>query len=274
MSAEPMNPLNLPIVPPMDRNAAMKGIDRISPIPLELRTRKGVGLFGTRRGAGGDGLIRMHEGVDLLAPIGTPVCAAAGGSVVGGSDSSILILHDHGFRYLTFYSHLRAKVVTTGDPVTSGQRIAEVGDFDDSPEDHLHFEIRYPFASTNVTRAESLPVDPTMALFNWEEKSYQNDDEVREGHILDKVLIARLEVVRRSRLLRFLVVNVDANSRDLFVPLHEPSPFTQEIVDCLKRAFLARCKVRIVWRDSLFFKGIQSAHSLASIIAEVKLYAT
>lgn len=271
MSAEPMSPLSLPIVPPMDRNASMPGIDLISPIPLELRTRQGVGLFGTRRAAG-NGLIRMHEGVDLLAPIGTPVFAAAGGRVVGGSSSSILIFHDHGFRYLTFYQHLRNKVVQNGDVVTAGQRIAEVGDFQNSTEDHLHFEIRYPFGSANTTYAESLPIDPTMALFNWEEKSYQNDEEVREGHIFDNVLITSLDVVRRGRLLRFLVANVEGNSRDLFVPLHELSPFYQEIVDCVKQAFFAKYKVRIVWRDSLFFKGIQSSQRLTSIIAEVKVY--
>jgi len=271
MNAEPMSPLSLPIVPPMDRNAAMPGIDKISPIPLELRTRQGVGLFGTRRGAD-NGLIRMHEGVDLLAPIGTPVFAAAGGSVVGGSNSSILILHDHGFQYLTFYQHLQNKAVQNGDAVAAGQKVAEVGNFPNSEEDHLHFEIRYPFSSASITYANSLPIDPTMVLFNWEEKSYQNDEEVRKGHVFDEVLITHLEVVRRSRLLRFLLVNMDGHSRDLFIPLDEPSPFTREIADCVKEAFFSKYKVRIVWRDSLFFKGIQSSHPLMSIVAEVKVY--
>ena len=266
-----MSPTSLPIVPPMDRNSSMPGIDKVSPIPLELRTRQGVGLFGTRRDVE-NGLIRMHEGVDLLAPIGTPVFAAAGGRVVGGGNSSILIFHDHGFRYLTFYQHLQNKAVQNGDAVTAGQTIAQVGDFQNSREDHLHFEIRYPFGSANTTYAESLPVDPTMVLFNWEEKSYQNDDEVRRGHIVDNVLITHVEVVRRSRLLRFLLVNVEGQSRDLFIPLHEPSPFVQELIDCVKHAFLSKCKVRIVWRDSLFFKGIQSTHPLTSIIAEAKVY--
>jgi hypothetical protein len=271
MNADPMNPLSLPIVPPMDRNASMPGIDKISPIPLELRTRQGVGLFGTRRDAD-NGLIRMHEGVDLLAPIGTPVFAAAGGSVVGGSDISVLIAHDHGFRYLTFYQHLQNKAVQNGDAVAAGQKIAEVGDFPDSKEDHLHFEIRYPSPSANTSYASSLPIDPTMVLFDWEEKSYQNDEEVRKGHVFDDVMITHLEVVRRGRLLRFLLVNVAGHSRDLFIPLHEPSSYTQEIIDCVKQAFFSKYKVRIVWRDSLFFKGIQSSHPLTSIIAEVKVY--
>src|SRR5687767_12991735 len=166
----------LPIVPPMDRNAAAPDIDKISSTPLELRTRAGVGLFGTRRDAGGNGLIRMHEGVDLLAPIGTPVFAAASGTVIGGGNGSVLMLHDHGFRYLTFYQHLQNKAVQNGQAVEAGMPLAQVGDFSNSQEDHLHFEIRYPFGVANPTRATSVPVDPTAVLFQWEEKSYQNDE--------------------------------------------------------------------------------------------------
>jgi len=266
----PVSPLRLPLVPPMDRNRAMPGIDRISPLPLELRTRQGVGLFGTRRGEP-LGLIRMHEGVDLLAPIGEPVFAAATGTVVSAG-GSVLILHDHGFRYLTFYQHLQNVVVAAGDPVAAGQRIAEVGDFADSREDHLHFEIRYLFDGGGNSRAQSLPIDPTMALYEWEERSYQNDDAVRRGHVLDHLPIVSIEEVRRARLLRFLVVNVQGDPRDLFVPLHEPSVYTESIVTSLKQAFVAGKDVRIVWRDSLFFKNIQATHAFASVIAEVKVY--
>jgi Peptidase family M23 len=214
----------------------------------------------------------MHEGIDLLAPIGTPVFAAAGGSVIEESNTSLLILHNHGFRYLTFYQHLQNKTVTVGNPVVAGQRIAEVGDFPGSTEDHLHFEIRYPFDAVNTTYNESIPVDPTMVLYNWEEKNYQNDSAVRQGHIFDNVLISNIEVVRRNRLLSFLLVSVEGQARDLYVPLNDQSPLTQEIISSLKQAFFSKCKVRIVWRDSLYFRGIQSTLSSASIIAEVKIY--
>jgi hypothetical protein len=40
-----VNPIDLPSVPPMDLNASMPGIDRISPYPMQLRTRASVGLF-------------------------------------------------------------------------------------------------------------------------------------------------------------------------------------------------------------------------------------
>ena len=43
MNSKTVNPLDLPIVPPMDLNASMPGIDRISPYPMQLRTRRAWG---------------------------------------------------------------------------------------------------------------------------------------------------------------------------------------------------------------------------------------
>lgn len=267
-----LDPTLLGIVPPMDLNSGLPGNDFISPIPMELRTRSGVGLFGTRRDAGGNGLIRMHEGVDLLAKIGTKVFAVASGKVIGGSATSILLQHDIGYKFLTFYQHIRNKTVADGDSVTAGQHIAEVGNWSGGSEDHLHFEIRYPFDTVNPSRSTSLPVDPTMALYHWEEKSYQNDAQVRNGHIFDNVFIVSIEEVRRARLLRFLLVNIEGDSRDLFIPLHATTPFVDSMIDSIKEAFSSSKKVRLVWRDSLFFKNIQSTNPTTSIIAEVKVY--
>ena len=279
MSTSMIDPVYLPLVPPMDLNRSMPGIDRISPFPMELRTRQGVGLFGTRRSADNDDdpttpdLIRMHEGVDLLAPIGTPVFAASGGTVIGGSSGSFLLLHDDGFKYLTFYQHMQnKKPLALNAVVSAGQQLGEVGNFQNSREDHLHFEVRYPFDSPTFSRGGSLPVDPTMALYQWEEKTFQNDAQVRQGHILDNVMIESFEEVRRSRLLRFFLVNVKGDSRDLFIPINEITPYNNGMIQSIKSAFVYSKKVRILWRDSLFFKNIQAAHPHASIIAEVKVF--
>ena len=147
MSESIIDPIYLPLVPPMDLNRTMPGIDRISPFPMELRTRQGVGLFGTRRGTDNDAdpttpdFIRIHQGIDLLAPRGTPVFASSHGTVMGGGSGSFLILHDDGFKYLTFYQHLQnKKPIALNANVFAGQQLGEVGDFGD--EDHLHFEIR------------------------------------------------------------------------------------------------------------------------------------
>lgn len=278
MNSALLDPVYLPLVPPMDLNRSMPGIDKISPLPMELRTRLGIGLFGTRRGSDNDSdpttpdFIRIHQGVDLLAPVGTPVFAASGGTVVGGGSSSVLLLHEDGFKYLTFYQHLQnKKSLPLNSSVFPGQQLGEVGDFQNSKEDHLHFEIRYPFDASTFSREHSLAVDPTMALYQWEEKTYQNDAQARQGHIFDNVAIASIEEIRRSRLLRFFLVNVKGDPRDLFIPISDNSPYNQQMIESIKSAFFHGKNVRILWRDSLFFKNIPTTYPFASIIAEVKV---
>ena len=154
----------------------------------------------------------------------------------------------------------------------AGQQIAEVGDFPNSSEDHLHFEIRLPFDSSSPGGATSVPVDPTAVLYGWEEKTYRNDAQAREGHVLDGVVITSIEEVRRASLLRFFLVNVAGDSRDLLVPLHHATEYERHLVGSLEHAFHNSSKVRIVWRESLFYRGIQDDPAGASVIAEVKVY--
>ena len=267
-----IDPILLPIVPPMDLNRSMPGIDRISPFPLELRSRASLGLFGTRRSADNDedpatpDIVRMHEGVDLLAPVGTPVAAAASGKVIGGSASSLLLLHEHGFRYLTFYQHMRNKrPLANGDSVAAGQYIAEVGDFSGG-ENHLHFEIRYPYDASSPTRTNSLPVDPTMVLYSWEERSFQNDSAARH---VETGRIANVEYVVRNRMLRFCLVQLAGVARDLWIPTQYDTSHNRCLMRSIESAFARRSEVRIVWRESQFFKNIQTTHPRVAIIAEV-----
>ncbi len=255
---------DLPIVPPMDLNSNLPDIDKISPFPMQLKTRRGVGLFGTRREAD-SGLIRMHEAVDLLAPVGTPVFAASTGTVIGGSSTSCLISHDHGIKYLTFYQHMQNKLVNNNDNVTAGQQIAEVG----GTQDHLHFEIRFPFDNARPSLGNSLPVDPTNVLYQWEVRTFQNDDDARQ--VIDDVSITNIQEIWRGRLLRFFLVNVSSTGRDLFLPLIDSSPANLSMLETLKLAFFNSKRVRIVWRESLFFSTIQVTQDKVSIIAEVKV---
>lgn len=101
-----MDPCDLPLVPPMDHNASMSGIDKISPLPMRINTENGVGFFGSRRRDEGSPFIRFHAGVDLLAPVNTPVHPVMGGEVVWSKRGSVHLLHDNGVRYLTVYNHL------------------------------------------------------------------------------------------------------------------------------------------------------------------------
>lgn len=88
---------------------------------------------------------RLHAGVDLAAPIGTPVYAAAMGTVsragwLGGYGYSIDI--NHGGGVVTRYAHLSAMYVAAGTTVQAGQQIGAVGSTGNSTGPHLHFEIR------------------------------------------------------------------------------------------------------------------------------------
>jgi murein DD-endopeptidase MepM/ murein hydrolase activator NlpD len=100
--------LTLGIVPPMD--LALGAEEGISPFPLKARihdnsrpTVGSVGLFGARRDIAAPGLIRLHDGLDLLASIRTPVFSVQDGKVLSVGGTSVLIEHTKGFRYFTFY---------------------------------------------------------------------------------------------------------------------------------------------------------------------------
>ena len=87
---------------------------------------------------------RLHAGVDLAAPHGTPVVAAGAGVVVAaglaaGYGNAVLI--DHGNGYLTHYGHLSTIAVQVGQDVTAGQQIGAEGSTGHSTGPHLHFEV-------------------------------------------------------------------------------------------------------------------------------------
>lgn len=87
---------------------------------------------------------RMHEGVDWSMPVGSPVYAADGGTVVSASYDgaygySILINHGNGLK--TRYAHNSKLLVKPGDKVFKGQKIASSGNSGRSTGPHLHFEV-------------------------------------------------------------------------------------------------------------------------------------
>lgn len=88
---------------------------------------------------------RRHEGIDIAAPIGTPVKASDGGVVIWvGYDGGYgkLVKVDHGAGYISCYGHLSKYYVKVGQKVYKGQKIAAVGNTGRSTGPHLHFEIR------------------------------------------------------------------------------------------------------------------------------------
>jgi murein DD-endopeptidase MepM/ murein hydrolase activator NlpD len=87
----------------------------------------------------------FHEGIDLEAPLGTPVRAAADGDVtVAGMNAGYgrEIMLDHGHDVLTLYGHLSAMAVSVGQHVIRGQVIGYVGQSGRATGPHLHYEVR------------------------------------------------------------------------------------------------------------------------------------
>lgn len=86
-----------------------------------------------------------HRGLDIAAPTGTSIKAAAGGTVtVAGWNSSYgyMVKISHGNGVETVYGHCSKLLVSKGQTVTQGQVIAKVGSTGDSTGSHLHLEVR------------------------------------------------------------------------------------------------------------------------------------
>ena len=87
---------------------------------------------------------RLHTGVDLANPIGTPIYASDGGTVtVAGYEGAygLCVIVDHGNGFKTRYAHCNQLYVSVGDKVYQGQEISATGNTGRSTGPHLHFEI-------------------------------------------------------------------------------------------------------------------------------------
>jgi murein DD-endopeptidase MepM/ murein hydrolase activator NlpD len=89
-----------------------------------------------------------YNAVDLAAPAGTPIYAAAGGKVIisktggynGGYGTYVTISHPNGTQ--TLYAHMSRNLVSVGQTVTQGQQIGAIGMTGKTTGPHVHFEIR------------------------------------------------------------------------------------------------------------------------------------
>jgi len=86
-----------------------------------------------------------HDGIDIGAPLGTKVCAAADGDVLyaelhGGYGNLVVVKHDDAM--FTVYAHHEVNLVQKGQKVHAGDVIARVGQTGRATTPHLHFEVR------------------------------------------------------------------------------------------------------------------------------------
>ena len=117
---------------------------------------RGDGLFGAERNGR-----RIHEGIDLFAPLGTQVLASRSGRVASarknqGMGNYVVIRHPGNL--ITIYGHLSRIFVKKGQFVRQGQLIGSVGKTGNANyrdiQPHLHFEVR----------KNSIPQDPLKYL--------------------------------------------------------------------------------------------------------------
>ena len=100
---------------------------------------------------------RLHEGIDIAASTGTPIWAAAAGTVIyagwlGGYGNLVVV--DHGNGLATAYAHASAILVAVGQQVAQGETVSLVGSTGNSSGPHLHFEVR----------VNGVAVDPLLYL--------------------------------------------------------------------------------------------------------------
>lgn len=123
--------------------------DAAAPAPSATETapRFAWPLAGTvRRGFTARGRASYHDGLDIRAPRGTAVRAAAAGKVLfAGEDPrqfGKLVVVDHPGGFQTAYAFLSRLTVKEGDEVSAGERVGLVGNTGLAQGDELHFEIR------------------------------------------------------------------------------------------------------------------------------------
>lgn len=112
------------------------------PLPLKAGTYVISSQFGMRTL---DGVTRMHNGVDLAAPTGTPIYASQAGTVTYAGSASgygLVVYIDHGNGVQTRYGHCSKLLVKKGATVKKGELIALVGSTGHSTGPHCHFEVR------------------------------------------------------------------------------------------------------------------------------------
>lgn len=105
------------------------------------------------------GRIKMHEGIDVGAPSGTPIVAPADGIVTySGAKSGFgnFVQIDHGYGVETIYGHASTLTVKRGQKVVRGDRIATIGNTGYSTGPHVHYEVR----------VNGTPVDPLYYTLN------------------------------------------------------------------------------------------------------------
>jgi murein DD-endopeptidase MepM/ murein hydrolase activator NlpD len=213
----------------------------------------------------------VHTGVDLDAPRGTPVLAAASGLVVwvgfglyGGAPDprdpyglAIALQHDFGYQgktLFTVYAHLQDSRVWLGQTVAAGQEIGSVGDTGNANGVHLHFEVRLGEDEYFATRNPELWMAPPEG---WGVLAGRVLD--TSGHPLAEQLIQiqSLDTRKRWEAWSYALSTVHADDvydEDFVISDLPAGPYQVEI-DFLGRPYTAQLLVRPGQTNLLTFRG-------------------
>ncbi len=126
---------------PLELGPEIDGAPRMA-LPVIGRTSSGYGM----RTHPVKGTANMHAGHDFAAPTGTPVSAAAAGTVTHAGPAGTygnLVIVRHASGYETRYAHLSEVSTTKGAEIAVGDAIGKVGSTGMSTGPHLHFEVRH-----------------------------------------------------------------------------------------------------------------------------------
>jgi len=146
-------PARISVGAALDLEGAPVVLRIVAPSPTFASILSGAGLLSRMRMTSGFGLrldpflgtMRMHRGLDLAAPRGTPVPASGAGTVaaagwMGGYGNGVVVNHGNGVE--TRYGHLSSISVTAGQRVAKGEILGRVGSTGRSTGNHLHYEVR------------------------------------------------------------------------------------------------------------------------------------
>jgi murein DD-endopeptidase MepM/ murein hydrolase activator NlpD len=153
-SPPPVTPLVESSPAPSDAQVTAAGQGHfVWPVDGQLLSR-----FGSKPGG------QRNDGVDIGAPSGTVVKAAAAGDVVYAGNQvpgfGNLVLIKHAGGWVTAYAHLSVTSVKIKDHVEQGDQVGQVGQTGGADVPELHFEIRY----APTPRDKAKPIDPTLVL--------------------------------------------------------------------------------------------------------------
>lgn len=136
---------------PTYKTVSLGDISFTWPCPASGRITSG---FGGRKSPT-KGASSNHQGIDISAPTGTSIVAAAAGEVVIATYSSSAgnyVMISHGGGVYTVYMHASSLLVSQGQSVKKGQTIAKVGSTGYSTGSHLHFGVRVNGSYVNPTK--------------------------------------------------------------------------------------------------------------------------